>query len=162
MELTLRPTTEADLDFVYEAEQAPENRRYIVPWSRDRHGEALANPNLIHWIVELDRPIGYIIVAGMGDPSRSLELRRMVITEKGQGYGRRSLEMLVTHAFEQLKVHRVWLEVKDFDVRARALYRTMGFVEEGILRESNLSPEGDYESMVIMGMLKREYEAQWL
>ncbi len=156
-ELTLRPTSAADLDFVFEAESAPANRRFVIPWSRSQHEAALEDPNLQHWIVESEKPLGYFILAGLQNPNQSLEMRRIVITEKGRGYGRRAIKLTLGYIFDELEIHRFWVEVKDFDVRTLHLYRSLGFVEEGKLRESYKSAEG-FESLVLLSMLRSEYE----
>ena len=44
-------------------------------------------------------------------------------------------------------------------MRAQTLYASEGFVEEGRLRESLKLREG-YESLIVMGLLDREYEAR--
>ncbi|MGZ5186135.1 MAG: GNAT family N-acetyltransferase, partial [Caldimonas sp.] len=54
--------------------------------------------------------------------------------------------------------HRFWLDVKERNERALALYRDEGFVEEGRLRESVRSDAG-YESLIVMSMLRGEHEA---
>ena len=62
-------------------------------------------------------------------------------------------------AFRDLHAHRFWLDVKALNVRAQALYASEGFVEEGRLRESVKLAEG-YESLIVMSLLDREYEAR--
>ena len=62
-------------------------------------------------------------------------------------------------AFTYYKAHRLWLDVIETNARARSLYRTMGFREEGTLREALLH-HGEHVSLVIMSMLAREYQAQ--
>jgi RimJ/RimL family protein N-acetyltransferase len=61
-------------------------------------------------------------------------------------------------AFRDLGAHRFWLDVKALNVRAQALYRSEGFIEEGRLRESVRTGEG-YDSLVVMAMLEREHAA---
>ncbi len=156
-ELTLRPTTTDDLDFVFEAESAPANRRFVIPWSREQHKAALEDSNLQHWIVSSDRPLGYCILAGIDSPNQSYEMRRIVITDKGQGFGRRAIKLTTEYIFDELEAHRFWVEVKDFDVRTLHLYRSLGFVEEGKLRESYKSAKG-FESLILLSMLRSEYE----
>jgi diamine N-acetyltransferase len=156
-ELTLRPTTADDLDFVFESESAPPNRRYVIPWTREQHEAALKDANLQHWVVESDRPLGYLILAGIQNPNQSVEMRRIVITAKGRGYGRRAIKLSIGYIFDELQAHRFWVEVKDFDVRTLHLYRSLGFAEEGKLRESYKGPQG-FESLVVLSMLRSEYE----
>lgn len=66
-------------------------------------------------------------------------------------------------AFRDLRAHRFWLDVKQLNTRALALYASEGFVEEGRLRESvRVSIDGadGYDSLVVMSMLDREYQAR--
>ena len=71
--------------------------------------------------------------------------------------------LLAQMAFRDLGAHRFWLDVKSLNTRALALYASEGFVEEGRLRES-VRITGDaadgYDSLVVMGMLDREYQAR--
>ncbi|MCQ4921708.1 GNAT family N-acetyltransferase [Tissierella carlieri] len=59
-------------------------------------------------------------------------------------------------AFEQLKAHRLWPDVKTKNQRTQNLYKSEGFIEEGILRECILYNDS-YESLVVMLILKNEY-----
>jgi RimJ/RimL family protein N-acetyltransferase len=157
MKVRLRRTVEGDLDFVLAAEGAEENRLFVGQWAREQHREALSNPDLAHLVVEsVDgaRPVGYVIMAGLLDGNRSVEFRRVVITEKGRGYGREVLRAVKRMAFEELKAHRLWLDVREKNERARGLYESEGFVTEGMLREC-VSAEGGWESLVLMSLLEQ-------
>jgi diamine N-acetyltransferase len=73
------------------------------------------------------------------------------------------VRMLKQMAFRDLHAHRFWLDVKSLNTRALTLYASEGFVEEGRLRES-VRITGDaadgYDSLVVMSMLDREYQAR--
>ncbi len=106
---------------------------------------------------QLDRAaVGYIIVAGLRDPHACVELRRIVIGPKGRGFGREALRWVVRQAFTEWNAHRLWLDVKENNHAARALYESEGFVNEGIRREC-LHVDGRFESLVVMSMLRQEY-----
>ena len=157
----MRRAAEGDLDFVLAAEGAEENRRFVGQWSREQHREALSNPDLAHLVVESiedERPVGYVIMAGLLDGNRSVEFRRVVITEKGRGYGREVLRAVKRMAFEELKAHRLWLDVREKNERARRLYESEGFLVEGMLRECVSVGDG-WESLVLMSLLEQEYRA---
>jgi RimJ/RimL family protein N-acetyltransferase len=155
----LRPTTPGDLDFVLDAERDPENARFILPWTRDQHARALADPDAAHRIIERggtrDR-VGFVLLLGLTSAHGSLEFRRIVVTAKGRGLGRAAVRAVKRLAFEEHKANRLWLDVKDFNARARHLYASEGFVEEGILREC-LRGESGFESLVVLSMLASEY-----
>ena len=164
--LRLRPTMLSDLDFVTSVEHDSRNLPFITPWERTQHEGAVRFPDFRHFIVEGGEdyaPIGYVILQGCRNPHRSVELKRLVLQEKGQGYGRACVRLLKQMAFRDLHAHRFWLDVKQLNTRALALYASEGFVEEGRLRESvRLSTDGadGYDSLVLMSMLDREYQAR--
>lgn len=160
MKIHLRPTTENDFEFVIGAEQNRENRRFVSQWSREQHRAACASKDLRHFMVQTraGRAVGYIILAGFGDAHHNnIEFRRLVITEKNNGYGRDALREVKRLAFEEYKANRLWLDVKEYNVRARHVYEAEGFVPEGVLREC-VKTETGYESLLVMSLLRREYE----
>jgi ABC-type cobalamin/Fe3+-siderophores transport system ATPase subunit len=65
-------------------------------------------------------------------------------------------EMLLSYAFNELALHRVSLEVVSFNQLAISLYQKLGFVKEGILRDSVYS-EGKYHDIWVMSLLRHEY-----
>jgi RimJ/RimL family protein N-acetyltransferase len=155
----LRPTMQSDLDFVLSLEQDPENLPFITPWERTQHEAAIRFPDFRHFIVEGGEalePVGFVILIGCRSQHRALELKRMVVQHKGQGCGRAALRVVKKVAFDDLGAHRLWLDVKKRNVRARALYDSEGFVVEGELREAVRVP-GGYESMTLMSMLQAEF-----
>ena len=156
----LRPTSEGDLDFVLREEGDEKNRPFIGRWPRARHLEALADDGVEHLVAE-DRggaPVGYAILTGVGDPARIICLKRLMVAVKGAGHGRAVLRLVKKRAFGELGAHRLWLDVKEGNARARGLYESEGFVAEGVLRDSFWTGE-EYESLVVMSLLESEYRA---
>lgn len=155
----LRPTTPADLDFVLAAEVTSHAAGYVRLWTRDRHLQALDHPDERHWIVEdtvtQDR-VGYLILLGLQDPDQCILVKRIVITQPGQGYGRSVLAQALDKAFREFEAHRVWLDVMEENHRARSLYRSLGFVEEGRLRECVKVGDG-FASMWLMSIVRSEF-----
>lgn len=164
--LHLRPTMLSDLEYVNQVERDGANLPFITPWDRTQHEGAVRFPDFRHFIVEAGSdyaPAGFVILQGCRNPHRSVELKRLVLQPKGQGLGRACVRLLKRMAFDDLKAHRFWLDVKALNERALHLYRSEGFVEEGRLRESvRLMVEGvdGYDSLVVMSLLDREYQAR--
>jgi len=159
MLIQMRPTQVDDLAFVLQAEHHPANALFIEQWSHDRHLAALTDLDVAHRIVERRsdaQPIGYIILAGLKNVHQSLDFRRLVITDKGHGYGRAAVRFVKLVAFEQYRVRRLWLDVRAHNQRAQQLYQSEGFVIEGTLREC-VKVDGHFESLVIMSLLCSEY-----
>lgn len=153
----LRPTVPDDLPWAIAAEQ--DNYPFVAQWTQEQHRAALTNSDIAHLIIELTKdepPVGYLILAGLEDPNQSIELKRIVVTEKGKGYGSQALRLVLQYAFEEREAHRVWLDVKDYNRRAKKLYEAHGFVVEGVLREC-LKTEAGFESLIIMSVLRQNY-----
>lgn len=158
--IRLRPTAEADLDFVVQAEADPDNRRFIIPWRREQHLAALGDRDIAHRIAEDEnqRAVGFVILVGLRSGDACIEFRRIVVIPKRQGYGRAIVRAVKRLAFDELQAHRLWLDVKEHNHRARTLYDDEGFIEEGTLRDCIRGPEG-FESLVIMSLLRHEYDS---
>lgn len=154
----LRPTTPEDLDFVLSAERDELNRRFVGQWSKEQHAAALADEDILHLIVEgpAGEREGYVILTGILDPDLSMNIKRLVIQTKGCGYGTLTLKLLIHWAFDHTDTHRLWLDVKDHNVRAQQIYAKAGFQLEGTLRECLRTEEG-FESLQIMSILRHEY-----
>lgn len=155
----LRSTQEDDLDFVVDSERQPDNEEYVGQWTKEQHKNALFQEDILHLIVEektTNKPVGYVIIAGITNPNRNIEFRRVVILDKGKGLGRETLKLIKKVTFEQLNAHRLWLDVRYKNKRAQNLYKSEGFTEEGILRECILY-NGNHESLIVMSILKNEY-----
>ncbi|TRM62820.1 acyl-CoA N-acyltransferase [Schizophyllum amplum] len=78
-------------------------------------------------------------------------------TCQGKGYGTEILRFMIGHAFSALGMHRLSLSVFEGNKKAHQLYKTLGFVDEGRLREANRTPEGSWEDLIYMSMLEKEW-----
>lgn len=149
----------SEAGLVAQWERDPGNAPFIAPWTEERHAAGLDDPDLRHLIVEAgDNPVGFVLLAGLQDENRSVEFRRIVITEKGVGYGWAAVELVKRYCFRDLGANRLWLDVIETNQRARSLYASAGFQEEGLLRESLWTGNG-FASLVVMSMLASELDA---
>ncbi|MGA9533746.1 MAG: GNAT family protein [Anaerolineales bacterium] len=91
--------------------------------------------------------------------SRSAELGIAIGAKErwGEGIGADTMGALMQHGFETLNLNRIFLRVFDFNERAIRLYRSLGFVEEGRLRQDAYY-KGKYRDTLLMGMLRTEWE----
>jgi diamine N-acetyltransferase len=157
-DVTLRATTEFDLEWVVRTEHDPGYEPFITRWSRQRHSAALRDPGTRHLIIadSSSRRLGYIILRGVGEPDGGIELLRMVVAEPGQGIGRAALRLIKRIAFDELDAHRLWLDVVPSNTGALRLYESEGFVREGVMREAGRRA-GGFVSLVLMSILEQEY-----
>ncbi|MCY8378819.1 GNAT family N-acetyltransferase [Bacillus haynesii] len=108
--INLRYSTVNDLEFVCELEADQENARFIIPWSMYIHKKALEDKDILHLIIEertSHEPVGYIIIDGLENPNKSLELRRITIAKKGKGYGKEALKIIKNWAFHVFNANRL-------------------------------------------------------
>lgn len=73
-----------------------------------------------------------------------------------QGYGTEAMAMILRYAFDELNLHKVQLTVFGYNPRALAVYRKVGFREEGVMREF-LHRDGARHDLIMMGILAREW-----
>lgn len=92
-------------------------------------------------------------------PDWLLTLRVLAVWEPGQGAGRFAMGYLLERAFLEHKVHRVFLEVVESNLRARSLYESFGFRLEGVYREGFRDKAGAYHNLAAYGILSNEYDA---
>lgn len=86
----------------------------------------------------------------------------IVIGEKefwGRGFGTEATRTLLRFAFHELNLHRVSLDVYDFNARAIRSYEKAGFRLEGTKREA-LFRDGRYHDVHLMSILSHEFPAQ--
>jgi RimJ/RimL family protein N-acetyltransferase len=157
----LRRTGEADLDFVIAAEADREASPWVTQWSRERHREAIVHSDEAHLIAVDDEGerIGFVLLAGLADEHRSLELRRIVVTEPGRGTGREVLRLAVDRCFREHAAHRVWLDVKPGNERAKRAYRAVGFSYEATMRDVQRNAGGQWDTLEIMSVLAGDWDA---
>ena len=71
-------------------------------------------------------------------------------------YGTAALVAMLDEAFNSLELHRVWVDVPEYNVHALQMFRHLGFVLEGHLRRTHRK-DGDWYDSFAMGLLTDEY-----
>lgn len=156
--IQFRKTILADLDYVIKAENDEQSRKFVAQWTSEKHIEAIERRDQLHIVIEdlAGVKIGYMILAGLTNDNDCIELTRINISHKGQGYGKQAIRLIQKYVFHHLNAHRLWLDVKDFNDRAKHVYESNGFIAEGLLREC-IKKNDTYESLIIMGILRDEF-----
>lgn len=140
-------------------ESDPDNRRWILPYSAWQHQQAIESNDDEHltvWNKMSGEMTGFILLTGLTSPHQSLEMKRIVIGEKGRGLGRESLRLVEKYCFEEIRFHRLWLDVFDDNFRAIQFYKLQGFMQEGILRETVKDVSG-YRNLIVFAKLDSDY-----
>jgi len=148
-----------DIEGIVRLENEDEHKSFIFPYTREQHMNTMEDDNMEHLTV-WDKPsgkiVGFIILCGIKNPNKSLEFRRIVISEKGKGIGRQCIQIIKEYCFITLKFHKLWLDVFQDNERASNLYKSEGFRLDGILRDE-ITTGGVYRSLLLMSILDSEY-----
>lgn len=159
--ITLRTLAEGDVADMLRVVRDPELRRLtgthrhftetdLLSWTRSR----AAAPGRYDWAVlgRADgRWLGDCALTDIDGDNRSAGFR-IAVTRPGEGLGTEATGLVLDFAFGPLDLHRVELEVFDFNVRAQKSYGRSGFVTEGVKREA-LRWDGRWHDVLIMAAL---------
>lgn len=72
-----------------------------------------------------------------------------------KGLGTDAIQTLVDFSFDQLNLHKVYLNVFDYNEKAIKVYERVGFAVEGVLKDA-LYRDGQYHDVILMGRIKLE------
>src|SRR5262249_16921690 len=91
---------------------------------------------------------------------QNLYLKRIAVHEAEKGNGRKILAALHDWVFTGTDTERFWLEVVEHNHRARHVYRSTGWIEEGIVRDAYFADErGARGSFVQISILKSDWRS---
>ena len=126
-----------------------ENNRFVNEYSLEEHKEVLEKEYHLSIFEKVsNKLIGYIILAGISNPNKIIEFRRIVVSKKGFGYGKEALKLIKDIGFKVLGAAKIWLDVYEDNIRAIRLYESQGFCVERI---KNLS---DNRNLLVMSISK--------
>ncbi len=171
--INLRPLVKADAPFAYKTYSEDKEGNRLTGTKRTFTLEGVekffsrlleANNRIDYAITLKDDPtyIGEVVLMDITAEERSAGFRIALAGQKhyNKGYGTEAMMLILKHGFETLGLHRVQLDVFDFNPRAIHVYEKIGFVKEGVLRD-DLMWEGEYHDSIIMGMLEDEWFAKY-
>jgi RimJ/RimL family protein N-acetyltransferase len=90
------------------------------------------------------------------------EVSRILSVREGEGTGSSIMRWALRHIFDQNGAHRAFLEVHESNARARRLYESVGFLQEGTYRDGFRNPvNATFENLCPYGLLDSDYRA-WI
>jgi len=150
----LRPMTVADVDEV----MALEARAYSFPWSRGNFIDSLAAGYTAQVLQAQTHPVqprvlrGYFVAMTGVD---EMHLLNVTVAPEWQGHGLgHQLLDAVQHRATAERLASLWLEVRESNHRARALYLRRGFSDVGV-RRGYYPAAGRREDAIVMRLLLR-------
>lgn len=112
---------------------------------------------------ETREAVGYLELTLINPGNGSLRISRVVVdpAARGRGIGGAMMREALKIAFGELGVHRAELGVFHVNPGAIACYERVGFLQEGVRRDSFKVPEEtSYWSEVVMSVLAPEWAAR--
>ena len=157
--MNVRAAALSDLPYIISLERKFSALGFVGSDAEPVHRERLGSADSSYFIFELEEAaVGYAILCGLSSVNRSIELKRVVVADPGRGLGREAVRLTLRNAFGEMSAHRLWLDVYEDNHRARRVYRALGFVEEGTIREC-VWDGSRFRSLVLMSMLEAEFAA---
>ena len=122
--MTLRHASVEDLPFIVALEQRFHKLNLVGADDPATHQRRMDDPDCQYWIVDHQGlPAGHVILRGIQSVNPSVELKRIVISEPGQGLGHMALRAIASKVFDELGAHGLWLDVFEHNSRARHVCR---------------------------------------
>lgn len=157
----LRRAVGDDLAFIMQTERIPEHEGLIGRWSAERHTASMTSGDFAYLIaLEAGLPAGFAILRDLADPHGNVGLQRIAMVAPGRGRGRAFLEAVLDWTFTQTQCHRLCLEVFTDNARARRVYRSLGFADEGVLRQVVRRADGRRVDQYLMSILRPEWQGR--
>jgi ribosomal-protein-serine acetyltransferase len=113
--------------------------------------------SLTYGLFRGDAFLGSIGFVNFDWPARKTEIGYWISAEEqGKGIVTQSVRTLIAYAFGDLELNRVEIRCAASNTRSRAVAERLGFVMEGVLRQSEIR-HGVLHDFVIYGMLREEW-----
>jgi ribosomal-protein-alanine N-acetyltransferase len=131
---------------------AIEVQAYTFPWTRGNFIDSIAAGYLTRALVGDDGELIGYFVAMPGFEEMHLLNVTVSPRHEGRGHARRLLAELYALS-SSFAASALWLEVRESNGRARALYEREGFAEAGRRRDYYPAPRGEREDAILMTRL---------
>lgn len=162
----LRTIEKSDLDFLQEAINDPAVRQHLtVRWPINREQEeewfeeqVTSDERINLLIVGPDGPAGTVGLGPVDDPNGTAEIGIWLRErEWGQGYGTEASRLLISHAFDRLRIHRIEARVFEGNDASQELWETLGFEHEAVHRDA-VYLHGEYRDVHRYAVLETGWE----
>jgi diamine N-acetyltransferase len=164
MKLSLRPLERKDLPFIHDLDN---ERHTMAFWFEEPYESLDELTNLydkhIHddderrFVIDVDDQFaGIVELVNINFIHRTTEIQIIVKSDfRGRGLAKIAMLKGLDYAFNILNMHKVLLYVDTENHKALNIYKHIGFMQEGILRQ-HFFVEVIYHDSIIMGIFKNE------
>ena len=161
----LREIEEEDLDLIVKWRNDPEILRWLFSYlplnkikQKKWYEKYLDDPTQQTFIIEVKEertPRGTIGLTDIDYKNQRADLGILIGDKSWQnkGMGKEALNLLIKFALDKMNIRKIKALVFKENVLAIKLYKSCGFVEEGVLRKE-VYKNGDFKDVVIMALFK--------
>lgn len=162
--LRLEPLGPQHFDGAWAALQDEESRRLTgthTEFTQEQIREWLASRADAHdradWAIIRstdDAYVGEVVLNDLDPHNESMGFRISLSAQGlfGKGYGSEATKAVVDYGLQVVGLHRISLEVVDFNTRAQRVYEKVGFHSEGLLRDAWYW-DGEWSDVVVMAIV---------
>ena len=114
-------------------ERQPGYEPLVGRFPEEEHRAYLASDDWLYFIArdEAGDDRGFAILQNVKTEKDAQFLRRIAVVDAGKGFGKPFLCAVVDWVFANMDVDRFWFSVRNTNARARHVYKSLGFIEEG-------------------------------
>lgn len=165
----LRPMTEEDTDLIVAWRNSEGVRKHFIYqklFTKEGHLAWLHNVvetgkavQMIICEAETDRLLGSVYIRDIDMDHRKGEYGIFIgeADSRGKGVGTKAAKLMIEYAFNELKLHKIFLRVYADNLRAIGSYEKAGFVREAYLRD-DVCVNGVFRDMVLMAVINPREE----
>jgi RimJ/RimL family protein N-acetyltransferase len=138
------------------------SREAVQAWLSRKTAFLSDEINLAICIKESDKHIGNLYLHQIHWIIRSARLEIFIGDhgERSKGYGQSAIRQLLTYAFEDLGLKKVYLDVLSDNLAAIHIYEKLGFEIEGRLR-NQVFKQGAWKDMMLMAAYAEDFTSDW-
>jgi diamine N-acetyltransferase len=107
------------------------------------------------FVIEVEKkPVGTVGLSHIDHKNQKAELGILIDTEwQNKGIGKEALSLLIEFAWNEMNLRKIKALVFKENEIAINLYKSCGFVEEGVLRKE-VYKNGEFKDVIIMALIK--------
>jgi RimJ/RimL family protein N-acetyltransferase len=149
----IRQATEGDWDAIDALFAMEHVRTHMHAPTREQYFASLSRDGCLNFVIEregrffgnmrIDLPENWLMVIGA-----------LAVCEPRKGAGRFALGYAIDLAFEELSIHRIFVEIVETNVASQKLCESVGFQPEGLYRDGYRDDAGTYHNLIPYGMLR--------
>ena len=143
-------------------ERIPGFENLVGRWPEEDHLAALSAPGYAYFLGmnAAEERMAFAIVRDLNDVHGNVCLKRIAVSAPGKGLGSSLLRTIVRWVFTETETYRLWLDVLADNARARHVYLSHGFVEEGVLRNAYKLMDESRIDLIVMSMLRPDWRCR--